>query len=47
MTKKEKQLIWDALNNLRKATHQKNIKPKKIDKLVWTARILLELVLDT
>jgi hypothetical protein len=46
MTIQQKNQIKEALKNLRMATKE-DIKPKKIDKFIWTARILLEIVLDT
>ncbi len=46
MTIRQEKRIKEALNNLRIATKE-GIKPKKTDKLIWTARIALELVLDT
>ena len=47
MTIKEKAQLYEALRNLKKATKPDNIKPKKNRDFVWTARVILEIILDT
>lgn len=46
MNEEQKRQLKEALKNLRMATKDE-IKPKKVDKMAWTARIILEILLDT